>query len=426
MGAGRSDSTPVGFIQWLQVVWLGLTGLAIGSFLNVVIARVPEGQSIVRPGSKCPKCGHALRWYENIPLFSWLALRARCSNCRTPISIQYPAVELITSVLFLAAFLRFGWTWQLASAVVFLGFIIPLIVIDAQKWILPFELTLPGIMLGILLQTPNGWSSVADAAIGAGAGFLSFRAFEVLGWFAFRKEAMGAGDKFLVAMVGAFLSWRVLLAVIFLSSLQGAVFGLIRIALTGRAGPGSEPLPGSALGKPGPDGSSADAKTAADASALESSPTAAEPSAPPISAAPDPIAGAPGTLADPNVPFGPRDIQSEVPSAPSDPVAIASSTAALPPAAEPAAPADPTMSWAFLAPGLPFSRRLLLLPWSLFLQPIPDEPTDEAGEELEWTPGASNLPFGPWIGLAAIELMLCAPWLAQQLPLPGLGWAFGL
>ncbi len=337
--ARESATLPaVGFIEWLQVVWLGLTGLAIGSFLNVVIARVPDGLSIVRPRSKCPKCDHALPWYENIPVFSWLALRAKCSSCQAPISIQYPIVELITAVLYLAAFLRFGWNWQLVAGLVFLTLVIPLIVIDAQKWILPFELTLPGILAGVLLQVPLGWDAVFDAVLGASAGFLSFRAFEVLGWFAFRKEAMGAGDKFLVAMVGAFLSWRVLLAVIFLSSLQGAVFGLIRIALTGRA------------------------------------------------AAPTPV----------------------------DPVASAGEPTAL------------TMSWAFLEPGLSPLKRLALLPWSLFLQPIPDEPTDAEGAELEWIPGASNLPFGPWIGLAAIELMLFAPWLAGQMLPTGLGWAFGV
>lgn len=334
----------MGFVDWLLAVWLGVTGLAIGSFLNVVIARVPEGQSIVRPGSKCPKCGHGLKWYENIPLFSWLALRARCSHCKAPISIQYPLVELLTGVLFLAALLRFGWNYPLAPAIVFLIIVIPLIVIDALLWILPFELTLPGIALGVLLQIPLGLDAVIASALGAALGFLAFRLFEIFGWFAFRKEAMGAGDKFLVAMVGAFLSWKVLLAIVFLSSLQGAVFGLVRIALTGRA----------------------------------AAPTAPEP-------APDPTA---------------------------------------PPPPEP--PPD-TMSWAFLAPGLPLHRRLLLLPYSLLLQPIPDERKDEAtGEEVEWTPGASNLPFGPWIGLAAIEMMLFAPWVAERVPLAGLGWAFGL
>lgn len=332
----------VGFIEWLQVVWLGLTGLAIGSFLNVVIARVPEGQSIVTPRSKCPKCGHALPWYENIPLFSWLALRGRCSACKAPISIQYPIVELLTAILYLAAYVRFGWGWPLVGALLFLTIAIPLIVIDAQRWILPFELTLPGIALGILAQLPLGTSALIDAVLGAAIGFVSFRAFEILGWLAFRKEAMGAGDKFLVAMVGAFLSWRVLLAVIFLSSLQGAVFGLLRIALTGRAAPATEP----------------------DA----------------------------GTL--PDVP-------------------------------EPE-PAPDTMSWDFLAPGLTFFQRLQLLPWSIFLQPIPDERKDEGGAEIPWTPGVSNLPFGPWIGLAAIELMLFAPWLAEHIPTGGLGWALGL
>lgn len=339
MGDTRGD---VGFLDWLLTVWLGFTGLAIGSFLNVVIARVPDGQSIVRPRSKCPKCGHMLPWYENIPVFSWILLRAKCSACKAPISVQYPLVELMTAVLYLAALSRFGWTWPLAPALVFLTILIPLIVIDALLWILPFELTLPGIALGVLMQIPLGLDAVITAAIGAAAGFLTFRAFEIFGWLAFRKEAMGAGDKFLVAMVGAFLGWRVLLALVFLSSLQGAVFGLTRIAFTGRAAAGN---------------------------------------APPV---------------DPNA------------------------------APEPEPPPD-TMSWAFLAPGLSIGRRVLLLPWSLLLQPIPDERKDEAtGEEVEWTPGVSNLPFGPWIGLAAIELMLFGAWAAEHLPVAGLGWAFGV
>ena len=332
----------MGFIEWLQVTWLGLTGLCIGSFLNVVIARVPDGQSIVRPGSKCPRCGHALKWYENIPVFSWLALRAKCSNCKAPISIQYPAVELATAILYLAVYLRYGWGWPLVPGLIFISLLVPLIVIDAQKWILPFELTLPGIFFGVLLQAPLGGRAVLHAFIGALVGFLSFRAFEILGWFAFRKEAMGGGDKFLVAMIGAFLSWQVLLAIIFLSSLQGAAYGLIRIALTGRA------------------------------------------------AAPEPV------------PEG----------------AVAPVNAAEPPPL--------VMSWAFLGPGLSPPKRIALLPWSLFLQPIPDDPVDAAGEEIDWVPGDSNLPFGPWIGLAAIELMLFGPWLGIQVAGSGIGWAFGL
>jgi leader peptidase (prepilin peptidase)/N-methyltransferase len=201
-------------------------------------------------------------------------------------------------------------------------------------------LTLPGIALGVLVQVPLGWPAVGDALIGAAVGFLAFRAFEFFGWIAFRKEALGAGDKFLMAVVGAFLGVKVLLAVTFLASLQGAIFGLTRLALTGRAGPTSGPEAGTS-----------------------------RPEEPPL--APD------------------------------------------------------TMSWDFLAPGLSLGRRLWLLPWSLLLQPIPDERKDEGGAEVEWTPGATNLPFGPWIGLAGIEVMLWGPWLGERLPVSGLAWVLG-
>ena len=98
------------------LVLLFVLGLLVGSFLNVVIARVPHGQSIVRPGSRCPRCGHVLSWYENVPLLSWVALRARCRGCRAPISARYPAVELLTGLLFLAAGWAFGWSWELLRA----------------------------------------------------------------------------------------------------------------------------------------------------------------------------------------------------------------------------------------------------------------------------------------------------------------------
>src|SRR5690349_9021496 len=99
------------WINSLLAGWLGLLGLAIGSFLNVVIARVPKEESIVRPPSRCPRCGHSLAWYENIPLFSYLALRGKCSSCKAPISPRYPLVELLTGLLFLACLVRFGWSW---------------------------------------------------------------------------------------------------------------------------------------------------------------------------------------------------------------------------------------------------------------------------------------------------------------------------
>ncbi|WP_224243974.1 prepilin peptidase [Hyalangium gracile] len=336
------------FFFSLLTVWLFVLGLCVGSFLNVVIARVPHGESVVHPRSRCPKCGHSLSWYENIPLISWLALRGRCRNCKAPISIRYPLVELLVGLLFLACVRRFDFTWELVSALVLVSLLVPLTFIDLEHWILPFSLTIPGIVAGVALAVPRGMEALRDAALGAGVGFLAFRLMEYLGWKMFKKEALGGGDKFLVALLGAFLSWRALLGILFLSSLQGAVVGVLLIALTGRAGPRAEPEPGK-QGTPGPE-----------------APEAAAPEA----AAPE---------------------------------------------EEPPEP-ELTMTWEFTKPGIPLWKRLLLVPWCLLVQPIPDEPKDEAGEEIDWVPGKTNIPFGPWLALAGLELLLMTPWLARVLP----------
>jgi leader peptidase (prepilin peptidase) / N-methyltransferase len=327
------DSELPPFFFSLLTVWVFVLGLCVGSFLNVVIARVPHGQSVVRPRSRCPKCGHTLAWYENIPLISWLALRGRCKGCKAPISIRYPLVELLVGLLFLACVRRFGFTWELVSGLVLVTLLVPLTFIDLEHWILPFSLTLPGIVAGVVLAIPRGLESLQGALLGAGVGFGVFRLMEYIGWKIFHKEALGGGDKFLVALLGAFLSWKALLGILFLSSLQGAVVGVLMIALTGRAGPRAESQP-----------------------EQEGSPE------------------------------------------------------------EEASEPELTMTWEFTKPGLPLWKRVLLVPWCLLFQPIPDEPKDEAGEEIDWVPGTTNIPFGPWLALAGLEILLLGPWLASVLP----------
>lgn len=241
-------------MEELFAVWLLILGLCVGSFLNVVIARLPEEKSIIRPGSRCPKCGHPLRWYENVPVLSFLMLRGRCSACREPISWRYPAVELLVGALFLGALRQFGWTLELVLGLMLIVLLVPLTFIDLKHWLLPFELTVPGIAVGVLLSAAMGLDRLRDSAIGAAAGFLVFWGLEWLGARIFKKEALGGGDKFLLAMIGAFLSWRALLGVIFLASLQGSIAGLLLLALRGRAGPEApapEPKPES---PPAPEG----------------------------------------------------------------------------------------------------------------------------------------------------------------------------
>lgn len=260
------------------LVALLVLGLLVGSFLNVVIARVPHGQSIVRPGSRCPKCGHVLSWYENVPLLSWLALRARCRSCKAPISARYPAVELLTGLLFLAAGWAFGWSWELLRALILIGLLVPLALIDLEHWIVPVEVTAFGTGAGLLCAIPLGLDTVKECAIGAAAGFLVFWALERVALVLVKllrrvswslgaglaklrnapapertpdpTEALGAGDKWLFLLIGAFLGWRPLFGVFVLANVQGALGGITLLLLHGRAG-AAGPAPGSAATEDG-------------------------------------------------------------------------------------------------------------------------------------------------------------------------------
>jgi len=394
-GSVTDSSLVPGWAGPLFTAFLLVLGLCIGSFLNVVIARVPEGLSIVRPGSRCPKCGHVLSWYENIPVLSWLALRARCRSCHAPISPRYVLVELLTGLLFLACLRRFGWTYELFPALVLVGLLIPLTFIDLAHWILPFSLTVPGIAAGLVLAVPRGADAVVDATLGAVIGFLAFRLMEYVGWKVFRKEALGGGDKFLVALLGAFLSWRALLGILFLSSLQGAVVGIAMLGLTGRAGPSTPP---DAKPVKTPEGFAPPPEVPGVTPHEGAAPLSAHP---PGDERVTPHEGA----APPAIPLG---------DAP--PVGVGA-TAAGAANAEDSEP-ESTMTWEFTRPGIPLWKRVLLVPWCLLFQPIPDAPMDdETGEEEEWVPGPTNIPFGPWLALAGLEVMLLGPWLARVLPM---------
>ncbi len=204
-----------------------LFGSIIGSFLNVVILRLPDpSASIVFPSSHCPKCNHALNWYENIPILSYLFLRGKCAHCRVQISLQYPIVEFLTGLLAVAAAATFGLSVTALGYFIFCAALVTIIWIDLHHQIIPDSISLPGIILGFCFSFVSSFVSWQDSLIGllAGGGF--FYAVSYSYYLLRRQEGLGGGDIKLLAMLGAFLGWQSLLFIIFASSITGTVAGL--------------------------------------------------------------------------------------------------------------------------------------------------------------------------------------------------------
>jgi leader peptidase (prepilin peptidase)/N-methyltransferase len=214
----------------LELTIVSLLGLAIGSFLNVVIHRLPRHESLVSPGSRCPSCGYELRAIDNVPVLSYLLLAGRCRRCRTRIRVRYPIVEAATAILFVLHYLVFGWTPLLAVRLLFSAALVALFAIDLEHRLLPDVITLPGIVAGLLasLFLPPG---LRDALIGMiGGGGVLWLIGEAYYRYA-GEEGMGGGDVKMLAMIGAFLGWQLVLITLVFSSIAGAVIGLIVIAL---------------------------------------------------------------------------------------------------------------------------------------------------------------------------------------------------
>jgi len=206
---------------------LFIFGTLWGSFANVVILRQPKGESIVRPRSRCPKCQSPIKWYDNIPILSWIVLRARCRKCGNPISFRYPLVELIMGVMFTLAFHFIGLEWYLLEILIFLFALVTVVFIDIDHFLLPDVFTLSGIVLGLVgaLLNPIPGRDFVDSLLGVllGGGFLWAIAYF---YFVFRKEeGMGGGDIKLLAWIGAVLGWKAVPFVIIASSLIGTVGG---------------------------------------------------------------------------------------------------------------------------------------------------------------------------------------------------------
>jgi len=212
----------------ILIVISAIFGALIGSFLNVVILRLPaDNQSIVFPASHCPRCSSPLQWYENIPIISYLFLRGKCGHCKAAISLQYPLVEILMALLAAALMVKFQLSIAVSGYFIFCAALLVIIVIDIHHQIIPDVISLPGIILGVLFSFVNPIVTWQSSLIGllVGGGVLYAVAFT---YFLLRKiDGLGGGDIKLLAMIGAWLGWQSLPFVIFTSSLSGSIVGLI-------------------------------------------------------------------------------------------------------------------------------------------------------------------------------------------------------
>lgn len=239
---------------YLAALW-AVVGLLIGSFLNVVIYRLPKMMdeswaieaeayrqkdnpdwlpprpqiSLSRPASRCGHCGHAIRWYENIPVLSWLALRAKCSACHTSISLRYPFIELLTAALFAYSAWRFGASWPMLAWSVFSALVIALFWIDWDTTFLPDSLTQPLLWLGLIVAMLGVNPLIERFSHAFWGAVIGYCLFIPLAWVVGKikgQQAMGNGDYKLMAALGAWLGWQALLPIVLMSSISGSVIGI--------------------------------------------------------------------------------------------------------------------------------------------------------------------------------------------------------
>ncbi len=219
----------------LVTVLAGVVGAVFGSFLNVCILRwgAEPKESVVRPPSRCPRCGRGVAWYDNVPVVSWLVLRGRCRNCGEPISIQYPLVEVVTGLLWALLVWRSGPTLEALRGSVFATILLGIAMTDARAYIIPDEFTWGGLGLGLLFALGGGVHTLGHALLGASVGFGLLWLVGAAGTWVLKQEAMGGGDIKMMAMVGAFLGWQGVLLTIFLGALLGSLV-FVPLALAGR------------------------------------------------------------------------------------------------------------------------------------------------------------------------------------------------
>jgi len=262
-----AEQEPV--VATIFTLWSFLVGSTIGSFLNVVIARVPNGESVVRPRSRCPKCGTQIAWYDNVPIASWLILRGRCRQCATSISPRYMLVEFLIGVMAAAVFLGLGFTPRALEVFAFATILVAITFIDLDTWTIPHGLNIAIVVVAaalaawsfvvgaprgaVLLDDPEATAvdALVARALGAIIGFAALQAVRVAStaYFRFRgrigpdDEAMGAGDPILLGAMGAVLGYTAIPLLVFLSSAQGALIGVV-LAVSGKLRKGGVPVEG--------------------------------------------------------------------------------------------------------------------------------------------------------------------------------------
>ena len=205
------------------LVYAGLLGAAIGSFINVLVARLPAGESPVRPRSSCPACGARIRWYDNIPILSWLLLRGRCRRCAARIPLEYLLVEAGTAAVWVAIAWFYGPSWHGLQGAILISLVLAIALIDARHYLIPDPLSLGGLVAGLALAPLPGPPSVLTALLGAVAGFAVLYVVGLVGEWMFKKPAMGGGDMKMMAMIGAFLGPSGAMLTIFLGALVGTI-----------------------------------------------------------------------------------------------------------------------------------------------------------------------------------------------------------
>ena len=223
IGTGWADAD---LPEALTRMWVGAFGLIVGSFLNVVIHRVPRGISVVTPRSRCPGCGRLIRWHENVPVLSWLRLRGRCAGCRAPIAWRYPAVELLTGAVFIACHESLGFTPALAIALPFASALLALIFIDAELLLLPDAITLPFAWGGLALSFVSPLTTPQDALLGALVSWFALEGMNLAYKLVRGRDGFGGGDTKMMLMVGAFLGWQMALFTLVVGSFLGVVVGI--------------------------------------------------------------------------------------------------------------------------------------------------------------------------------------------------------